>query len=177
MKKTIISFIFLSLGTGLIAQNYTLQSAWDFYRLHKKNDNALNTALTENDIQGSPYAEKDFQDGYVVTTSDSKFVDLKLRYNIFNDRIEYMDESGAPLAFSYPDVINHVVIGNDKYVYSPYAVQKKIEKGFFRVVEEGKSALYVRKKIFFQEAVPPGAYKDAEPPKFLNKPDEYYIRI
>lgn len=177
VKKITFSLLFLFLGSVLFAQNYTLQSAFDFYRLHKQTEMAANPVLSESDIEGSPYENKDFREGYLVTTSSQQFMGLQLRYNIYNDQIEYKDESGQSMAFAHSEVINHVMIGDAKYIFSPYAVLKKIEKSFFLVSEEGKASLYIRKKIFFQEAQPAAAYKDPEPPKFLNKPDEYYIRV
>ena len=177
MKKIFILVLIIVRVTILSGQNYTLQGAYDFYQMQKRHENAANPVLTENDIMGSPYDSKDFQEGFLVTTSNQKYVGLFLRYNIYSDRIEYRDESGSPRVFDHPEIINHVSIGNVKYIYSPYSVIKRIERGFFKVIEEGKSSLYVKQNIYFQEAQPAGAYKDAVPPQFINKPNEFYIRV
>ena len=177
MRKLFTLLMIVFISAGLKAQNYQLQNVYDFYRLQMRNEKLSEPGLTENNIEGSPYDSKEFREGYLVTVTNQKYVGLFLRYNIFNDRIEYRDEAGNPMAIAYPEAINHVVIGSAKYIYSPYAVQKKVVKGFFRVAEEGRASLFIRKNIGFQEAQPAAAYKDPEPPKFLKKPDDFYIRI
>jgi len=177
VKKSILPAIIVLLVLQVSGQSYTLQSAFEFYQVQKRTEKASDPLLTENEIEGSPYESREFQEGFLVTTTNQKFVGLSLRYNIFNDRIEYKDESGASMSIAYPEVVDHVMIGNTRYVYSPYAIIKRIEKGFFKVIEEGKASLYAKQRIFFQEAQPPAAYKDPEPPKFLKKPDEFYIRF
>jgi hypothetical protein len=177
MKKISFLIIVLLKITLLSGQSYTLQGAYEFYKMQKLREDGLTPVLTESEIQGSPYASKDFQEGFMVTVQNQKFVGISLRYNIYNDRIEYRDDKGNPMVFTYPEIINHVMIGDTKYIYSPYSVVKKIEKGFFRVIEEGKVSLYDRQNVMFQEAQAPGAYKDAVPPQFIKKPVEYYIRV
>jgi hypothetical protein len=53
----------------------------------------------------------------------------------------------------------------------------KTKNGFFLVLEQGKASLYAKPGITFKEQTEPAAYKDAEPPTFVKKADEYYIRI
>jgi len=177
VKKAVILSVIVFLAVQANGQSYTLQSAFEFYQVQKLNEKAMSPVLNERDISGSPYENSDFKEGFLVTSTNQKFVGLSLRYNIYNDRIEYRDNSGASLMISYPEAVDHIVIGDSKYIYSPFSIIKRIEKGYFKVIEEGKAALYAKQRVFFQEAQPPGAYKDPEPPKFLKKPDEYYVRI
>ena len=48
---------------------------------------------------------------------------------------------------------------------------------FFVVLEEGKLSLYAKPGIIYREGNAAAAYKKAEPPKFVKKSDEYYLRF
>jgi len=133
--------------------------------------------LTESDIEGSPYLEDNFIKGSVYTTSKTEYVDVPLRYNIYNDQLEFKTGNDKVQALAAPEMIEKIEFGNYKMVYAPYSISKKIRRGFFVVLAEGKSSLYEKPRITFKEATEPGGYKDAEPAKFVRNTDEYYIRV
>jgi len=80
-------------------------------------------------------------------------------------------------ALATPEIVEKAVFGEYQLVFSPYSLASKIKKGFFICLEEGKASLLEKPGVIFKESTEPAAYKDAEPPKFVRKADEYYIRI
>jgi len=102
---------------------------------------------------------------------------IPLRYNIYNDNIEFKTPTDEIQALATPEIVEKAVFGSTQLVYSSYLLANKTRKGFFVVLEEGKASLYSKPGIAFKEPTEPAAYKEAEPAKFVKKADEYYIRI
>lgn len=177
-KYILILVISCSFAASSMAQtNYEMRQALDFFRSNKLVSGDWKNSLTESDIEGSPYLNDEFVDGTVFTVQKQQFVDVPLRYNIFNDQMEFKTQDGEVQAIATPEIVEKVNIGDIQMVYLPYSISKKIRKGFFTVIEEGKASLYLKHEIFFQKAVEPAAYKDAEPAKFEKRPDEFFIRV
>ncbi len=162
------------------AQNnlYELRESLDFYRTNKMMSGEWKTGtLTESEIDGSPYLNDEFINGSIFTIQKQQYANIPVRYNIYNDQLEFKTESGEIQALASPEIVEKVEFGNYKMDYLPYTYSQKIHKGFFIILAEGKASLYAKKNITFKDAEPPGAYKEAQPPKFVNSADNYFIRI
>ncbi len=133
--------------------------------------------LNEEGIKGSPYENEEFTNGFLVTINNTKYENIPLRLNIYNDDIEYQTKDGEILALYNRGIINHLMIGSSKYKYLPYSKGDRTYKTFFKVIEEGKASLLVRHKVIFSEARPAADYKKSAPPTFKRQPDEYYIKL
>ena len=134
--------------------------------------------LTENDIEGSPYLNDDFIKGTIYTTSQTRYVDVPLRYNIYSEQVELKSGDGPVQSLAPPEIVEKVEFGDYILVYVPFKVSRNIRRGFFRVIESGdKAVLLARAQVLFEDAKKPAAYQDAEPPKFIRKSDDYFIRI
>ena len=174
-------FLLVSILIGFAFQSkaqYETRQAIDFYNSTKIARGELKTMLAEDDIEGSPYLNDEFIEGTVFTTSKTQYVGVSLRYNIYSDQIEFKASEGAVQALAAPETVEKVEFGEYKMVYIPFAVSKKIRRGFFREIEPGeKVVLLARLQVVFEDAKKPAAYQDAEPPKFIRKPEDYYIRV
>jgi hypothetical protein len=159
-----------------ITLDYKTQETIDFYKQNKFISGS-NKPLTESQIKGSPYLNDDFFPGSIYTTQKQHFTDIPLRYNIYNDDLEFKTPAGQVQALATPEIVEKAVFGSTELVYSPYLLGDKTKKGFFVVLKEGKASLYLKPGVLFREGTAPGAYKDPEPPKFVKKSDDYYIRF
>ena len=178
MKRIIFLPLFLIILSQFVyAQEYEIRQALDFYRANKMMSGDWKTTLSENDIEGSPYLNDEFVPGTIYTLQKQQFVEIPIRYNIYNDQLEFKTESGQIQAMANPEIIEKVKFGTYEMDYLPYSYSKKIRKGFFIILEEGKASLYTKKTISYRKAEEPGAYKEAEPAKFVTNPDDYFIRI
>lgn len=179
MKRYFISVVFflIAINSSFSQDMYQIREAMDFFRTNKLSNGDWKNTLTESDVQGSPYLNDEFVNGTIFTTSKLQYNNIPLRYNIYNDQIEFKSPENEIQALATPEIVEALKIGDVKMVYAPYSSFKKIRHGFFRVEEEGKTSLYSREGIIFKKAEAPGGYKDAEPPKFINKPLSYYIRV
>lgn len=182
MKYTFFILLFLATVQCGFAQNYNFdyvtREALDFYRANKMMSGEWKSGtLTATDIQGSPYLNDEFINGSIYTTQKQVFVDVPVRYNIFNDQLEFKTGTGEIQALAAPEIVERVEFGDYKMEYLPYTYSQKIRKGFFIVLAEGKASLYAKKDVVFKEAEPPGAYKEPVPPRFVKGSDKYFIRV
>jgi hypothetical protein len=178
MKAFVTIFLLLSSFCLSFSQgSYQIAQAVDFFRINKMQSGDWSKTLSESDIKGSPYLNDDFIKGTIFTTSKFQYVDVPLRYNIYNDNLEFKTTEDQVMAIAAPEIVEKVQLGNDVMAYIPYTNVKKIRRGFFKLLEEGQASLYAKSEVLYKEPEEPGAYKEAEPARFINKPDTYYIRI
>ncbi len=178
MKKYYFSVLFLFVFAGISSAQAVLdiKHAIDLYNTTKMREGDFFKTLSESEIEGSPYLNDDFISGTLITTTNTKYVDVPLRYNIYNDNIEF-DTGNEIQALGAPEIVDKIEMGNIKMVYVPYSVSKKINRGFFIIEEEGKASLLSKPEVTFYEATKPAAYSDAQPAKFERKADSYFIRV
>jgi len=149
----------------------------DLYKLNKLHEKGLNPTLSAEDIEGSPYLNDEFIPGTVYMNQNQKYEGIDLRYNIFNDQVEFNLPGEEVQVLAAPEMLEKVEIGQIEMVYLPYSIGKRTKKGFLIVLLEGKAPLYAKPDILFKKAVEPAAYKDAQPPAFERRPDQYFIGV
>lgn len=168
---------FAGISSAQYQLHYEIRETIDFYKANKFITGSGKGELTEKDIKGSPYLNDEFVEGSIYTVQRLKYSNIPLRYNIYNNDLEFKTPNGEVQALATPEIVEKAEFGDYNLVYSPYSQTNKTKKGFFLVLEQGKASLYAKPGILFQEPTEPAAYKEAEPAKFVRKADEYYIRI
>jgi hypothetical protein len=136
---------------------------------------SINKSKMAFDYKGSPYENEGFEKGSLITNNKQEYKDVPLRYNIYNDEIEFKNDDNI-MALENPNQFEFITIGKSKYVYLPFTSKKIAKKGYFKVIEEGKASLFVKPKVALSEAVRPGPYKDAVPATFSRTTDEIYVK-
>lgn len=179
MKKLFsVLFITIIFSGSIFSQDTELmQEAWDFFRSEQLQTGGWRTILTDNNIQGSPYLNNDFINGTIYTSSNEKYANVPLRYNIFNDELEFRTSENKIQAVATPGIIEKVEFGNCKLVYTDYADINNKDKGYLQQIVDGDASLFVKSEVLFREPKEAAAFKEPEPAKFLNKANTYYIQV
>lgn len=180
MKKLTLSLLFVAIATSAIwaqTTSYTAAPLMDLFRMEQMTEESVNQTLTEQNISGSPYLEDEFTTGTVYTSDKKKFENVLLRYNIYNDDLEFQTPNKRVLAMDKPETIELADFGQYKMTYLSYASGNKQNKGFFKILQEGKASLYAKPDVLFQKAVESDGIKPEKPAMFVSKPDIYFIRI
>lgn len=170
----IVSF---SIAQEQIQLDPNVREALDFYINNKFVEGDRANILTEKDIQGSPYLNDEFVNGTIYTVQKMQYNGIPLRYNIYNDNLEFKTQNNEIQELAEPGIVQKAIFGDAQMVYLPYTQGNKINKGFFLILEEGKAALYAKPGVLYKKPTQQAAYKEAESAKFVKKTDEYYIRI
>jgi len=155
--------------------SYETRAALELYNENKFISKSDKSTLTEIDVEGSPYLNDEFVNGSIYTVQKVQFEEVPLRYNIFNDELEFKTPTDEVLALATPDIVEKVVMGDVILSHLSYEESNKTKNGYFVLLEEGKASLYAKPGIVYKKATPPAAYKDPEPAKFQKLSDEYYL--
>jgi len=181
MKKAAISLYIIF----LILTQYHLLQAQNIYYINKKIIESLDNLATLKmldapppvNYNGSPYANEGFIRGDIFYDINWKYPDIPLRYNIFNDEMEFKIEGRETVYALGPDKrIQQVIIQKDTFVVAGYSEKGKRTIGFFRELVKGKIELLARHQVEFLKERPSNGIQDAEPAKFIRSDDQYYIR-
>ena len=133
---------------------------------------------THGNYIGTPYLNDNFIDGELYFNKEYLFQKLPLRYNIYNDVLEFMNRSKGIAYDIDPTIkIDKAVIGNDIFVVDSIQLGKKIKSGYFILLSQGKVTLLKKLKVTLIPAQPAKLYSEATPPKFARNVDTYYARI
>lgn len=176
MKKIagfIILFVLIAGAVSAQYLSYDIIKTMDFYRLNNTTIESPKNTLTEASIEGSPYLNDEFINGTVYTTDKKKVVDIPLRYNIYNDNLEFKMPTGEIMEIAKPESVERAEFGKIKMIYH---LSDSKEAGFFKLISEGKVSLLAKPDIFFQKATKEAAYKEAQPPRFIQKPEIPYLK-
>lgn len=149
----------------------------DYFRLIEMTEKDSKIVLSERDIEGSPYLEKEFTNSIVYTTAKQKIIDIAVRYNIYNDNLEFKSPEAKILALTNPETVELIDFGKYKMGYVSYVNKKRIKSSFFKIEEEGKATLYAKPEVFFQEEVKGDGIRPPRAAKFIPKSDSYYVSI
>lgn len=176
LLTSIFILSFVKIGFGQFGISYETRKALELYNTSRIISGSSKSTLFDVDYTGSPYLNEEFVNGSIYSVHRIQYEEVPLRYNVYNDELEFKSPTDEILALANPDIVEKAVMGDTTLVYLPFLQANKAKKGFFIILEEGKVSLYAKPDVFLKPATQPGAYKDPEPPKFVRKSDEYYLK-
>ena len=115
-------------------------------------------------IKGTPYLNSSWSKGSLLMTSGVKYEDMALKYDMVEDNVLVKTESGKTIfpnqgyvrSFNYLDSL-----GNKHWFYDLGLSQEgrlAELKGFFELLYQGKSSLYVKRGKHLEHIESKGAY-------------------
>lgn len=167
MQKILFTLIFCLSSSSLFSQiDAPEEYYYKFYNRTKK------THLDYNEIEGSPYLEKEFKAGKVVF-NDGKILDsILLRYDWYAKEVEVLKNDEI---FSLPrdTKINHIVIDSTKYTPF-YLVNSK--EGYAIELKSDNTRIFKTQPIQFnQPTKATNGYVEDKPAYFKWIKPYYYI--
>jgi hypothetical protein len=131
---------------------------------------------TYENIEGSPFLNETFVAGEIIT-SNLKFVDIPMRYNIFSDQIEFKQNNSSYILA--PEArIKQVHIGDHVFVAEEHQVKGKLKLGFLTLLDSGKEVLMAKKIVNYNPKTEPTALDPlSHPAKFTRSQDVYFYKI
>jgi hypothetical protein len=183
MRKIIIGIILLSIKSiTLQAQTSNIYEPplireFNIYQSSMGNT-ILKTDLHYADISGSPYYKQDFAESEIISRDSIKYVNVKLRYNMYTDQMEFL-KGNEVLAISNPTDFSYFIMDEDVFIYQSYlSGTSSIKRGYFQLLNFGPSVkLAKRFNLFYEPPSEPDAYASAKPAKFVRRSDIYYLQF
>ena len=124
----------------------------------------------EEQYEGSPFLSDKFASGNVSTGKET-FKAVSMRYNVYDDVIEFEHKGQIYLLDPEPR-IGRIELGTDVLVVRKFDAAKR-ETGYLMLVEEGKLKLFARKVVNYRKAVP----LQSIPAKYSRQPDVFYVQL
>lgn len=179
MKRIVLMSVLISLsylasfGQSQISNVTGEMSEINRFRSAVKILKEVNPDSTGVEFEGDPFLSPDFKPGEIIDKNGDKFVDIPLRYNIYNDNFEFQKDE-IPYALPTKDFARTVLLDNKIFRYSEYTY--KVEKsGYLEIISDGRYTLYKLHRITFEEPKEEVAYQDASPGKFRKLSPEYFL--
>jgi hypothetical protein len=179
-KKLVMLLVILILGTG-----YCRGQA-------KQVDNAINRANPsavhsftgygttmpserEYSVEGTPYSKDEFVKGKIY--HHYGLLSTEMRYNIYDDRIEYKGKDTVVMIIGADKLIRKVELDELTLVVDLIEVKGKQMLTYFVRLDSGKMTMLTKMTVSLK---PPQFGKPIEgdiPAKFIRMPDTYYYKI
>ncbi len=127
--------------------------------------------------EGTPYLNEAFVDGDIFYNNKWHIEDVPLRYNIYDDKVEYkLPEKDLVYAIDPQYKINQVVIDEDTFVVNQYKEKGWFVLGFFKQLATGKADLFAKMNIQYKQPQPAKPFFDPEPARFIRRDNDYYVK-
>jgi hypothetical protein len=128
--------------------------------------------LTYDNIEGNPHYSDAFIES-IVYMKDGRTASLPLRYDLFQDEIEFKRENKNYWIFKN-DVL-YIQYGKELLFPEPFS-KTPGKSTYFFAKERGKYALFIRKKVSFHPKTPSQGYSESLPDRFERDNDEFYLK-
>jgi len=136
------------------------------------------TDKSRTKTEGTEYLDESFVNGEILTSQSENYKDVPMRYNVFRDKMEIKMADGNIYDLTDHTGINQILYKDRTLVYSEFDAGKTKNSGYLFVLYKGKSALYFRNiKIFMKAVEETNGITPTSPPKIVDKPKEYYVKI
>jgi len=127
--------------------------------------------LNYEQIEGSPYIEKEFKPALIIKTDESEIRNLALRYNVYKNSMEFKPKETV-LFIADPGTISRIILNHRTFVYASYTDSRKIRLSYFQLLAEGKYQLLKKYNTVYNL----GDSKSNIPPKFEELSPDFYLR-
>lgn len=161
---------FLNAGSGEIEQVKDMQKFMSDLSLNKK------VQSQDAIIEGSAYLEEEFVNGVVALTNGTSYADIPLRYNAYNEEMEFRDNNGNRFNLDNRETIREITIGKSKFIYTVCKLKNENKKIYAEVLTQGTVSLLKHYRINYMPAKEAESYKAPQPPRLVKAPSEYLIQ-
>jgi hypothetical protein len=173
MKYILLSIVFFCMfSTALKAQYGTGSSTI----LSPTNYHYGRNRLTIADIKGSPYLDSEYKVGTILTVDDVLYKDIPLRFNCYDDVLEFKKDNNS-YELKPEEKIKKVEFGGQVFAFKEFETGNGTDKSYCEILTDGKATLCVRFSIKFYEAEPLKGFAEAQPARFDDFSETYYISV
>ena len=157
--------------------NKTLENLSSELRFGNGRSVYYGTAEIDANIEGSEYMDENFVNGDIFTLEYEHFSNIPMRYNAYLDSLEVKLADGIIYNLTDLSKIMHILLGGKVMVYTTFISANQKSTGFLFELYNGKSSLYCRNNKILKERIPSNGIIPEVPPKIIDKPNEFYIRL
>lgn len=172
MKKTIIAIsLFAIHNIAMAQQTLSVNQVTGNQSVFSGITSTTGKNLSYDEIQGSPYFDKNFYKAKV----GNDYEEVPVRYNSYRDEVEFQKD-GKTQVLPKDNKFSRIEIKSPKQTFVFLDTQDDIN-GYFIELINGKNSLYKKVKTIFRDAVPAtNSYASDKPAQFKLQDPIYYIK-
>lgn len=175
MRLIFVIIIVTIAGSSVFSQTYAMRNLTDLSDQYTTEMGKRNLEFA--DIEGSPYLDEAFVPGEIVINDTIHYTEIPVRYNIYNDRIEFQTSAGQILEIDISGQKTNYKFDTHFFIATDYIDRGKEKKGILEVLVDGRVQLYKQYIIDFKKATETKGYEDAKPNRLVRQDDEYLLAI
>ncbi len=169
--KSALLIVLVFVSSSLLAQDGMRQLIND-YQLAR----FATEGIAYDSFEGSPFIESEENKGIVILNDDRSFRDLNLRYNAFEDQMEYAKEADY-IVIPTENLFNEFIIDGRHFYWNTFRNQNKKSPKYLELIANGNVRLYKQNIIDFVEGKKLKPYTEAKPASFIIRKPIYYIAL
>ncbi len=129
-------------------------------------------------VEGTPYFQKDYMDGMLVTTTGQEFKNLSLKLNLHTGEILYKNEKGEEMitTTSIKEVILTDALGNNfRFIHSSALPRNEaglLKEGWYQWMASGSASLY---KFYNKQLTESAPYGSATTEQKIKTKEKYLV--
>lgn len=171
MKKLILALLFYFIFNSLSQAQFSVVT---LNNLTRELNSGIAAGNSNPDIKGSPYLDVEFEKGEVYYGGKFLVKDVALRYNMFNDVMEFKNEKTI-MNLDVSMNINKVIIGDDVFINVKKSSDKSTPKGFIKLWNDQYPSIATKMQAEFFEKEAVQAFAEPRPARFERKIDENFL--
>jgi len=127
-------------------------------------------------IEGSEFLNDEFEEGEIFTTDNVRFTGIPMRFNAYRSEIEVLMPDNKIYYLTKNDNIIKILLDSSVLYYTHFISEDGERSGYLALVYNSKSILYRRDYKIFKEGAPSNGIINEIPARFMNGPEEYYVK-
>lgn len=146
------------------------------HMLIKASDKALYGDPAKERVEGTPFLNDNFIAGVVYDNKDM-FTDVPMRYNIYDDQIEFK-QSNKTFILDPQIRVKKIILDHHIFVVDRFEYKGKVRLGYFILLDSGKVTLMSKKVVTFKEQQAPKALDvGPTPAKYSAESDIFFYKL
>ncbi|WP_346860586.1 hypothetical protein [uncultured Draconibacterium sp.] len=176
MKKITFLLSLILYALAGISQTYVisdLSTLSDQYTVDKSGKSGF---IAPN-IDGTPYLNDEFIVGEVIVEDSIRFELIPLRYNIYNDKMEFKNKNSQVLEISNSTSRYQFHFEDFLFCNQMYSEDGLSKQGILELLVDGQVKLFKKYNIELQPAAKAIGFQEATPDRFVQKEEQYLLAV
>lgn len=176
LSKLIWYLGFISLVFPLYAQTGNNAARINGINLIKSENSYLqNRHEHYTTIDGTPYLDEEFSKGS-LSLGQSQINNIDLRYNIYEDHFEYLDEDVVKFIDPRINQVDTIWLKNETYLYVSLNAGKQVKMTYMKMVHGDGTRVLLKHRILLTDPQKDQGYREAKPPAFTRQQDLIFVQ-
>lgn len=128
------------------------------------------------EYDGTPYLYKEFSDAELNLSTGQVYKTIPMNYNVHNDEFEFLKDDVA-FALRHNTMVSSIIMNDKTFFFLTYHYKTSEVSGFLELIVDGKTRIYKRHRVIYQEPKEAVGYQEAQKASFHPGQPDYLIDL